>query len=213
MSRLRPGQPLAGNLKAAEFNRHVDAAEWYHRNKALGEGGGPQGLAVSTDIIKVKNGSGGNLARGSVVGIGDRLITDLDPLALWYDYAAPDPEQPWAILRRAAPAGAIEEAQLSGVCIARVNVSDIDHRYARVVSGPNVLDSAGSGPVRLVQPATSTGEQELVVHLHYEPRVELVELLSLTKVDDFYPGKILHYDPQTNTYSDGPSVWLVDANE
>ena len=165
MSRLRPGQPLAGNLKAAEFNRHVDAAEWYHRNKALGEGGGPQGVAVSTDILRVKNGSGGNLGRGSVVGIGERLITSLDLRYLWYDYATPSPGAPWGILRRAAPQSAIEEAQVSGVTIARLNVTDLAHRCAYVTSGSNVLQSTFFGPVQLLEAAAETGEQEMAVLL------------------------------------------------
>jgi hypothetical protein len=170
-------------------------------------------LPVPTDVVEVKVTA--SLPRGSVIELGARLITDLDPRNLVYDWvpSGPNSENFWAITRHQIAGDEIGEAQVAGVCIARVDVLDIEHRFARVVSGENVLESAGSGPVRLVQLATGTGEQELVVQLRYEPRVEVVELASLEKTGDFYGGTLKDFNPQTNTWSDVRTVWIVDAND
>jgi hypothetical protein len=213
MAKLKEGDLLA-QLSAREFNRHVDASDAWHQSQALGPRRLPNAEApIPTDVVKVKLTT--SLPRGSVIELGDRLVDELDPHYLWYEGvpSGPNPENFWAITRQQISGDTIGEAQVAGVCIARVDVLDVEHRFARIVQGSNVLDSAGSGPVRLVQLAEEEGEQELVVQLRYEPRVEFVELTSLVKTGNFYPGTLKHYDPQTNTWSDVRSVWIVDANE
>jgi hypothetical protein len=163
MAKLKEGDSLA-QLSAREFNRHVDASDAWHRSQALGRPRHPSSEApVPTDVVKVKLTA--DMPRGSAVGIGTPSLTDLDPNYLWFDYAAPDAAEPFGILRGATTEETFGEAQVSGVCIARVDVLDTDHRFARVAASGNVLESAGSGPVQLLRPATETGEQELVVLL------------------------------------------------
>jgi hypothetical protein len=63
----------------------------------------------------------------------------------------------FGILIRATPAGAIEDCQISGVCPAKVNVTDMDHRYAIVQASTYVLQSAAIGPVKILyKPSTGT---------------------------------------------------------
>jgi hypothetical protein len=213
MAKLKEGNSLA-QLSAREFNRHVEAADAWHRSQALG----PRRFSIAegsipTDVVKVKLAA--TLPRGSVIELGDRLVDELDPHYLWYDWvpSGPNPEHFWAITRQQITEDTIGEAQVAGVCIARVDVLDMEHRFARVVQGENVLQSAGSGPCRLVQLAEEEGEQELVVQIRYEPRVEIVVPTSDEKEGDFYPGKLLHYEPATDTFTEVADIWIRNANE
>jgi hypothetical protein len=163
MAKLKEGDSLTA-LSAREFNRHVDASDAWHRSHALGQPRHLSGEApLPTDVVKVQVTA--NLLRGSAVGFGDSLFDSLDPNYLWFPYAAPDPAEPFGILRRATPESEFGDAQVAGVCIALVDVLDTVHQCARVAASGNVLESASTGPARLLRPATETGEQELVVLL------------------------------------------------
>ena len=43
-------------------------------------------------------------------------------------------------------------------------------------------------------------------------RLEVVKVTSTTPTNGRYPGKLQYYDPETQTWTDGPDVWLVDPN-
>jgi hypothetical protein len=215
MSRLTPGQPLAGNLKATEFNRHVDVAEWYHRNKALGDPSRTFASDIPTDIVKVKNVTGGDLVRGNVVEIGTRPIDALDPEHLWFRGETPDLSRPFGILRVPIPANKYGECQLAGACIARVSVTSTVHRHARLESGSTTLVSSGAGPVSLLEPPISLGTQDLAVRVFEEPRIEIVKKTSNERnpVSGYFPGKLMRFDPLLHSLVEVADIWLEDMNQ
>jgi len=169
------GYPPASLKSAAFVNHLVDIVE---AHKYGAERPGPTKAGhFSSDRIKLRNSSGGNLARGSVLQLGELLLDQMDPLNLWFDAdtVAEPVEQRYAILVEPIPSEKIGVAQVSGVCIARVNVINEDHRFAVPVAGQTYLNSAESGPIELLSPPDGETEQEMIVRIGVGSDSESVE--------------------------------------
>jgi hypothetical protein len=175
MPRLRPGQPPL-IPSAAAWNRHEDVSEWYHRNKARGEGSDAPFYLTPSDVVQVRNDSGADRRPGEVLECkeDDPLLTDppgvIDPENLWFKGATPTGLRAFGVLLFPAKHDATESnrgvtpLQVSGVCKALVNITSATHRFAKVSSGSFVLQSAFEGPVRILgKSAAGTGEKECCV--------------------------------------------------
>lgn len=144
-----------------------------HKGKQLGTGGNAvQPLPINPAVVSVRNLTGDDLPRGSVVDLGTYLLaidtdTRTDAEHLWLQGNTPAAGGSFGILTQALPDNRIGECQLAGVCIARVDFSDIAHRFARPKVGETYLESSGNaGPVEiLAKPETGTGVQECIVWL------------------------------------------------
>lgn len=135
----------------------------------------PEGV-WNTDLVKVRNLTGSNRARGEVVQLGDMIVNRNDDETLkwrtpWFQgnaIAAPSTER-IAVLRMAALGGddeqAIVIAQVSGICVAKVDIDDTSHRFAFPTAGAYVLSSAPGGTVELLHQAEDTGVQEMFVRI------------------------------------------------
>jgi hypothetical protein len=171
MPRLRPGQPPL-IPSAAAWNRHEDVSDWYHRNKARGEGGDPQDYLPPTDVVQVRNDSGADRREGDVLEIDptDGLLDRPLPREnLWFKGKTPNAQRPFGILLFPAKHDATESnrgvtpLQVSGVCKAFVNITSAGHGFAIVQSGQYVLQSADAGPVEIIDKESGTGEKKCVV--------------------------------------------------
>lgn len=199
MGMINAGDPLTA-LSARSWNRHELAAEYILSRKHLGDPARQSVDHADSNIVMVRNLAGADLVRGSVVELGDFIVTE-DPInSLWFEGNEPDTTRPFAILRRATPEDKIDEAQLSGVVIARVDVQDVDHQYAIVVSGETVLDSATWGPIRLLSPADGAGVQDMAVCLQLveSPLIRGVTDGAISKGSN---GTVSRYNPGTTTDS------------
>jgi hypothetical protein len=165
-----PGPKLEGGdsilkLSAREWNRHVDAAEAYHRAQAIGSsrsGALPSGR--DTNIVKVKNSSGANRRKGDILeftsfGLADSEVDN----AFFFVGGSPVLQNNFVILLRAIPIDDYDDCLISGVGAAWVNVTDLDHRYARPIASTYVLQSAAIGPVKILF-RPSTGEVACAVN-------------------------------------------------
>jgi len=163
--KVQPGQAWHPP-SAADQNAWSETADDFMRRRRLGKVHPKSRLRTQTDIIKVKNTSGGDRRKGEVLGVFDKLV-NLDDEHIWLDGDAPASDQGgFGILKRPTPSGKIDELQVSGAVIAFVEILDVDHGRAIVVDGDHVLQSAGSGPVQILwAPTGLTGEQECVVLL------------------------------------------------
>ncbi len=144
------------------------STEYYQKQIEGGDGGGgANGLKNSSGLVKVKNLIGDDLIRGKYVQLGDYLLTDVDHRYQWYEGNLYDKDKPnrIAILTTAIPDTKIGEARILGRCSARVNVSDITHRFAKPDDAAYLLISATNGPVEILSQLTGTGEQEVTVIL------------------------------------------------
>jgi hypothetical protein len=108
--------------------------------------------------LQVRNDSGGDLPKGSVVCLNELILDDdqLSDFHIWLSGIVPNDTDPYGILRQPLLDGDIGPCQLSGIVLALVNITTDEHGYARVKSGETVLESAKRGPVRIL--AKSSGD-------------------------------------------------------
>jgi hypothetical protein len=157
VERAQPGGSWHVPL-AADWNAIGEATEWTQQQR-LGQGGGSPRTVPLTDVVKLKNSSGANRREGEVLEIFGFLLTTVAQRQLWFDGATPNATRPFGLLRQATPTNALADAQISGACLALVNVTDAGHGYATVASGNVVLQSAVAGPVRILYKPSGTGEK------------------------------------------------------
>jgi hypothetical protein len=166
--RAKPGPfmktPMAS---AAVQNRVLDASDAWHNQKRLGDTQTQFRHPISTDKIKIKNDSGGDLVAGSVLQVTDKAIDELSAAYLWFNGDTYDAtiSKSCCIIREAIKSGEIGDSQVSGVVLARVDVIDTGHRFASPTDGESYLTSAATGSVTILEPATGTGLQTLAVVL------------------------------------------------
>ena len=156
-----PGQPFRAP-KAEIWNGMVDAGNAYRAGRL--SNGVPQPTRPrETDIIKLKNASSGNRARGQILRIDGKAITDLTDEHIWLIGQAPTADDYFGILKEPIADGEIGRVQVSGCCLALVDVVDADHTRAKAVDSEYVLESSDDGPLEILFAPGGTGEQECVV--------------------------------------------------
>lgn len=166
------GQPFKPP-PARIWNDMVDAGRAY-REGLFSNGAPDRTRPRSTDIIKVRNDSGASRVRGEIVGFNGSALSECTPENIWLIGEGAQPNEGFGVLRYNCSTGEFVECQVSGVCIARVDVSDAGHKYAKVpAAGGHVLESAESGPVALLF-NPGTGEADCVVVLNAPMETSLV---------------------------------------
>lgn len=170
--KVNRGDPIikAPTLNAGFINKLVDIVAWYNRTVASGESGGGAGPYESTSgLVKIKNLTGSDLVRGNYVQLGDYLLTDVHHRHRWFEGNLYDAAEDGriAIVSKAIKTGdaAFHDARILGACNARVNITDITHRFAAPDDGAFLLVSAASGDIEILSTnkISGTGEQELAV--------------------------------------------------
>ena len=159
-----PGQPLI--VKAGEYNAAMEAGQWFSQQKQLGESQSGIVGGVNPCVVKVKNDSGGNLAAGTVVELSSSLLTTLDRQHLWLSGIARAGNDPgFGVLIEPIKSGEIGLCQVSGVCLASVDIQDADNTHARLVASSTTLKGCFGGPVEILQKPSGTGVKTCVVRL------------------------------------------------
>jgi hypothetical protein len=160
---LSPGDPL--RKIGRSYNKVLEATSF------IRQGSAPSKFTRDPCKIKVKNLTGDDLPKGSVVQLGAFLLDAdhrFDDRYLWYEGNTPtDPgaTERVVILRRPIPDGEIGEAFASGICTARINVNDTGHKFATPVDGETDLESVVRGPIPIMSPLAGTGSQQCQVLL------------------------------------------------
>lgn len=163
--KVSPGSKFRGSplTSAATVNGILDAAEDYTKRRQLGRGVDPIRKTLPTDIVRVRNNSGGDRRAGEVMRVGNAIIDQLTNEFLWFQGLAPNTSERFGILRKALPYQSSGELQVSGVCKAWVNITDLSHERAKVTPGSYVLTSADTGQFKLLWTPGVTGQQDCVV--------------------------------------------------
>lgn len=163
VQRPQAGQPL--RISAGALGDAYDAGQWYAQQQRLGGGGAPPFVGVNPCVVRVKNNSGGDLTAGAVVEIGAPTVTASRKI-LWFSAIARAGNDPCCgVLLQPIKSGKYGDCQLSGICLADVDVDDTDHTHVRVVPGSTRLQSDFGGWARLVKNPGSTGDGQSVAVL------------------------------------------------
>jgi hypothetical protein len=156
-----PGKPFKPP-KAEIWNSMIDAGNAF-RNGQLSNGVPDRTRPRHTDIIKVKNNSGADRARGEILAFTNKAITDLSDEHIWLLGSAITECDYFGILKEPIANQDIGDCQVSGCCLATIDVVVASHTRAKVVAGQYLLESSSDGPIDILYKPTGTGELECVV--------------------------------------------------
>jgi hypothetical protein len=193
------------DLSISEWNRHVDVAEHYDRTMARGQIRPRLGSTRDTNLVQVSNNSGADRREGEILEFTGFALTDLDgdvPL-LWFTGGEPSLDNGFGVLLRPMPndSSVMDVCQIAGACKALVNVTDAGHKFATVEAGEYVLQSAASGPIRILSnPAGGTGEKTCAVLLGSES-VAIHRGITDEDLDKGTTATVSRYNPGTTTDS------------
>lgn len=172
--KVSPGE--RGQLPASWYNRTTDLVETVRRMRA----GGGIDFPRSQTVVKVRNDTGDDLDRRSVVRLSSAFIGPADNLIEWQGKpnlkaVAPDgtaKDHSFGVLAEPIRDGGIGRAIVSGVAPARVVRTQLGHHFARPVAGSTgALVSDQNYGARLLAPAPwagSTGTEDGYVLLPYQ---------------------------------------------
>lgn len=135
--------------RAELWNNMIDAGNAW-RNGRLNSPAPQPTRARGTDLLKLKNSSAANRRKGEILKIDGKVIETITDEHIWLDGVEPTNDCRFGILKYPADDGEVQTCQVSGVCLAMVNVTDADHQFAVAVDGEYVLQSATSGPIELL---------------------------------------------------------------
>lgn len=116
-----------------------------------------------TDIIKAKNTSGAARRLGEILRIDGKAIETVTDENKWLLGVEPTDDGYFGILKEPAVDGSLASLQVSGCCMALVNVTDVDHKRATSADGDYVLQSGDDGPIEILFAPDGTGEKTCVV--------------------------------------------------
>lgn len=156
-----PGSPFVPP-PAVIWNNMVDAGRAWADGQ-LNNGAPTPNRPRATDLIRIKNDCGANRERGEILLISGKAITDLAEESIWLLGDTPTANGYFAILKQPIQSGEVGTAQVSGCCLATIDVIDIDHTRAKPSAGDYVLESSTDGPIEIIYSPGLTGEQECVV--------------------------------------------------
>ena len=156
-----PGSPFVPP-PAVIWNNMVDAGRAWADGQ-LNNGAPTPNRPRATDLIRIKNDCGANRERGEILLISGKAITDLAEESIWLLGDTPTANGYFAILKQPIQSGEVGTAQVSGCCLATIDVIDIDHTRAKPSAGDYVLESATDGPIEILYAPGTTGASECVV--------------------------------------------------
>ena len=144
------------------WNNMVDAGNAYALSK-LDSPGGPPTRPRATDIIKIQNTSGAARRTGEILKIEGKALDTITAEHIWLIGVETTEDCYFGILRKPVADDGIEQLQVSGACLALVDIADVEHTKAKVAVGSYVLESSDSGPLEILYAPETTGEQTCVV--------------------------------------------------
>jgi hypothetical protein len=117
----------------------------------------------ATDLLKLKNSSEAVRRKGEILKIEGKVLETITDEHIWLDGIEPTTDCRFGILKEPADDGEVVTVQVSGVCMALVNITDEEHTFAGAVDEEYVLQSDGSGPLEILWAPSGTGEKDCVV--------------------------------------------------
>ena len=158
---VKKGEPLS--IPAEEYNAFLQVANDY-RTKSVAARPLQQERFVPHGLVRIKNTTGVDLTRFSVLGIDGPLFSPDDNLEEYQNRLAfvgvtptTDHLEKFAIIQEPLAADAIGLAMVTGVTVAQVNVTSEGHGYANLVDGESgYLESAAGGAVVILSKGSGT---------------------------------------------------------
>jgi len=182
LKKVQAGERL--QIPAAAYNAFIDAvrADRSRRHDALDE---PQRETRSTSIIRVRNSTGADLDRFSILALQDPIVTPTDNLSEFKNRVSFNglaPSSPIrsprvAILLEPLTDDAIGRGIVAGVTPVRIDVVRDTDLYAEPIAGTTThLRSTPNGQTRILWKEAGTGVKWAVVRLSERARFAVFQL-------------------------------------
>ncbi len=171
LGKVQPGDKL--RIPAAAYNAFVDTAmDLRRRQQSQEQGATPE--QRQTGIILIRNDSGEDRARFDVLGVQSTVITPTDNpdafkakvVLAGVKPTEADHKGRFVVLLEPIKTGKIGRAVAAGVSVARVNVTDTDHKFADVSDNDSgQLKSTDSGAAAILWKESGMGVKWAVVRI------------------------------------------------
>jgi len=156
-----PGSPFKPPA-ARIWNNMVDAGTAWANSRLNSTAPNPI-RPRETDIIKAKNNSGALRRTGEILRISGKAIETVTDENKWLLGVEPTDDGYFGILKEPAAISGLASLQVSGCCMALVNITDADHKRATSADADYVLQSGDDGPIEILFAPDGTGEKTCVV--------------------------------------------------
>ena len=167
--KIAPNQPLV--IKAGEYNAAMEAGQWFSQQRQFGSGSSGVFAGINPCVVMVENVTGGDLLAGAVLELGASLVTTIDKHHIWLSADDRAGDGVCGVLLSALENEKLGPMQISGVCLAPVNIIDADNTHARVEVGSSVFKGDFGGYARILYKPSGTGVKDCVVLLGHHQSI------------------------------------------
>lgn len=193
------------SVPSAIWNNMVDAGQAF-ANQRISSSAPPPTRARATDLLKLRNSSGASRKKGEILKIDGKVIETVSEEFIWLDGKEPEPDCRFGILKEPALDEEVATAQVSGVCMALVNVTDADHTFAYPADGEYILQSGDSGPLEILFAPDGTGELDCVVRFASGTSLVRAQLNADLTAGDKVSATVRRWDESDESWSNGDEI-------
>ena len=217
--KVQPGDPL--KIPAEAWNALVDLSQ-QQKNQRHDQRSNDEGTSRQTTLAKVRNQTGVDLDRFSVVALGTPIITPAANLTEFKRQVSFQGLVPSAgtgprfgVLLEPLKNNFIGTAALGGCVITRVSVGATAYACAETVTGQNgYLRSVPHGPASVLWIESSGTVRWAVIRFDDANYEEIVFITSnIPDGNGYYPGVVQKFDVATKSWSTIFNCKVVDANK
>ena len=217
--KVQPGDPL--KIPAEAWNALVDLSQ-QQKNQRHDQQSKDEGSSRQTTLAKVRNQTGIDLDRFSIVALGTPIITPAANPAEFKRQVSFQGLVPSAgtgprfgVLLEPLKNNAIGTAAIGGCVITRVSVGATAYSCAETLVGQNgYLRSVPHGPASVLWLESSGTVRWAVIRFDDANYEEIVFITSnIPDANGYYPGVVQKFDVATKSWSSIFNCKVVDANK
>ena len=216
--KVQQGDPL--KIPAEAWNALIDLSQ-HEKNNRHNQQFKDEGSIRQTTLAKVRNQTGFDLDRFSIVALGTPIITPEDNLTEFarqvsFQGLAPslDTGPRFGVLLEPLKNNLIGTAAIAGCVIARVSVGAFVYNAVETIAGQHgFLRSVPHGPASLVWIESTGAIRWAVIRFDDSNYEEIVFITSnIPDINGYYPGLVQKFDVTTRSWNSTFNCKVVDAN-
>jgi hypothetical protein len=217
--KVLPGDPL--KIPAEAWNALVDLAQ-RQKNQKHDQFSNSEGTSRQSTLAKVRNQTGTDLNRFSIVALGTPIVTPSANLVEFKRQVSFQGLVPTAttggkfgVLLEPLAVNTIGTAAVAGCIITRISVGATLYNCAETIQGQNgFLQSVPHGPASILWIESSGAVRWAVIRFDDSNYEEIVFITSnIPDANGYYPGMVQRFDVVSKSWGSLFACKVVDANK